>query len=58
VAEYNVNEELILMWAKRFENLALWKAIAHFQPLADQLQKEAIKHCSLVVVGKADVVCF
>jgi hypothetical protein len=44
VVEYNVNEKQILMWAKRFKNLATWNAIAHVQPLANTLQKGIIKH--------------
>ncbi len=48
MVEYNASEKLIIMWAKCFENLAMWNAIAHDQPLLMSVQGESIKRFVLV----------
>jgi hypothetical protein len=42
-------------WAGVFENLAIWKAIAHFQPLATKTARLSIKDYSVVSVYDASV---
>jgi hypothetical protein len=44
VVKYARSEKWTLDWASRLEKSAMWKAIAHVQPLATYVAGEIIKH--------------